>query len=122
MINKLKQWWASRHQPDAVEVALMNDAVNAEQAMIGLARAFVLDQQRRADETRRAARFKRWMVGVVVVVKSWRPGSSRSGEKARKKVVPERRGEGVGAPGAVRSFGPSGLRMTVCREGVRTIS
>lgn len=67
MINKLKQWWASRHQPDAVEVALMNDAVNAEQAMIGLARAFVLDQQRRADETRRAARFKRWMVGVVVV-------------------------------------------------------
>ena len=67
MINKLKQWWASRHQPDAVEVALMNDAVNAEQAMVGLARAFVLDQQRRADETRRAARFKRWMVGVVVV-------------------------------------------------------
>lgn len=67
MINKLKQWWASRHQPDAVEVALMNDAVNAEQAMIGLARAFVLDHQRRADETRRAARFKRWMVGVVVV-------------------------------------------------------
>ncbi len=67
MFKTISQWRANRRQPDPIEVALMADAANSEQAMIGLARAFVLDHQRRAEEVRRAARFKRWMVGLVVV-------------------------------------------------------
>jgi len=67
MLKHIRSWWNNRHQPNPVEAALMEPAQNAEQAMIGLARAFVLDQQRREAEARRAARFKRWMVGVVVV-------------------------------------------------------
>lgn len=40
---------------------------NAEQGMVLLAKAFVIDQQRREAEAHRAARFKRWMVGLVIV-------------------------------------------------------
>lgn len=67
MFQRIRHWWAGRHQPDPVTAALMADATTADQAMIGLARAFVLDQQRREAEVRRGARFKRWMVGLVVV-------------------------------------------------------
>ncbi|MDP3132911.1 MAG: hypothetical protein Q8M78_08225, partial [Burkholderiaceae bacterium] len=67
MFQRIRHWWAGRQQPDPVTAALMADATTADQAMIGLARAFVLDQQRREAEARRAARFKRWMVGLVVV-------------------------------------------------------
>ena len=52
---------------NAVEAILQQPADNAEQAMVLLAKAFVIDQQRREAETRRAARFKRWMVGLLVV-------------------------------------------------------
>lgn len=67
MFQTLARWWAQRHAPDPVEAALMAQADNADQALVGLARAFVLDQQRRAVEVRRAARFRRWMVGLLVV-------------------------------------------------------
>jgi protease IV len=67
MINTLKHWWARRKAPSAIEAALMEPAQDANQAMVGLAKAFVLDYQRREAETRRDTRFKRWMVGVLVV-------------------------------------------------------
>lgn len=67
MIKSLKNWWADRHAPDPVETALTEPAQTAEQAMVGLARAFVLDQQRRQAEAQRAARFRRWMVGTLVL-------------------------------------------------------
>ena len=67
MFKTLARWWANRNAPNPVEAALMAHADNAEQAMVGLARAFVLDQQRREAETRRAARFRRWMMGVLVL-------------------------------------------------------
>lgn len=67
MFKKLARWWTRRHAPDRVEIALMAHAETAEQAMVGLAKAFVLDQQRREAEARRAIRFRRWMVGVLVV-------------------------------------------------------
>ena len=51
----------------ADEVVLHQPVDNAEQGMVLLAKAFVLDQQRREAEARRAARFKRWMVGLVIV-------------------------------------------------------
>ncbi len=57
----------SQPAPHSVEAVLQQPADNAEQAMVLLAKAFVIDQQRRETETRRAARFKRWMVGLVVV-------------------------------------------------------
>lgn len=67
MFKNLSQWWARRHAPNPVEAALMAHADNAEQAMVGLAKAFVLDQQRREAEVRRAARFKRGMVALVAL-------------------------------------------------------
>ncbi len=67
MIKTLKQWWRGRCQPDAVDVALTESVQTAEQAMVGLARAFVLDQRQREAETRRAARFKRGLLGVLVL-------------------------------------------------------
>lgn len=67
MFKPLARWWANRNAPNPVEAALMAHADTAEQAMVGLAKAFVLDQQRREAEARRAARFRRWMVGVLVV-------------------------------------------------------
>ena len=67
MFKRIQQWRASRRQPDPVEAALMGDAQTTDQAMIGLARAFVLDQRQREAEARRAARFKRWMVGLFIV-------------------------------------------------------
>ncbi len=45
----------------------MEPAQNADQAMVGLAKAFVLDHQRREAEQRRAARFRRWLVAAVVL-------------------------------------------------------
>lgn len=45
----------------------MEPVTDANQAMVGLAKAFVLDQQRREAEQRRAAHFRRWLVGAVVV-------------------------------------------------------
>ena len=51
----------------ADEVVLHQPVDNAEQGMVLLAKAFVLDQQRREAEARRAARFKRWMVGLIIV-------------------------------------------------------
>lgn len=53
--------------PNAVEAVLQQPADNAEQAMVLLAKAFVIDQQRREAEQRRAARFRRWLVAVVVL-------------------------------------------------------
>jgi protease-4 len=67
MLKKFARWWARPHTPDPVEIALMAHTETTEQAMVGLAKAFVLDQQRREAEARRAIRFRRWMVGVVVV-------------------------------------------------------
>lgn len=67
MSNFLTRWWASRNAPNPVEAALMAQTETAEQAMVGLAKAFVLDQQRREAEARRAARFRRWVMGVLVV-------------------------------------------------------
>jgi len=67
MIKALKNWWSKGHAPNPVEAALTEPVQTAEQAMVGLARAFVLDQQRREAEARRAARFKRWMVGALVL-------------------------------------------------------
>ncbi len=45
----------------------MEPAHNAEQAMVGLTKAFVLDYQRREAEQRSATRFKRWLVAAVVL-------------------------------------------------------
>lgn len=45
----------------------MERVQDPQQALVGLAKAFVLDQQRREAEVRRAARHRRWMVGLVVV-------------------------------------------------------
>lgn len=67
MIKTLKQWWRGRSQPDSVDVALTEHVQTAEQAMVGLARAFVLDQRQREAEARRAARFKRWLWALLVL-------------------------------------------------------
>ena len=67
MFKSIARWWAARRAPSPMEEALMTPADNADQAMVGLARAFMLDYQRREAETRRAARFKRWMVALVVL-------------------------------------------------------
>jgi protease IV len=67
MFKTVTHWWANRHAPNPVEAALMAHAETADQAMVGLAKAFVLDQQRREAEARRSASFRRWMMGVLVV-------------------------------------------------------
>lgn len=67
MIKTFKQWWRGRSQPDSVDMALTENVQTAEQAMVGLARAFVLDQRQREAEARRAARFKRGLWAVLVL-------------------------------------------------------
>lgn len=68
-LQKLKHWWANRRKStDPVESLLMEPVQDPQQAMHGLAKAFVLDVQRRETELRRAAQFRRsWMVAVLVV-------------------------------------------------------
>jgi protease-4 len=67
MFKRFQHWWSTRHAPNPVEAALMEPVQDVNQALVGLAKAFVLDQHRREAEHRRAARFKRWMVGAVVL-------------------------------------------------------
>lgn len=67
MFKTFSSWWTSRNAPNPVEAALMAHTETAEQAMVGLAKAFVLDQQRREAETRKSASFRRWMMGLFVV-------------------------------------------------------
>lgn len=68
-LEKLKHWWAQRRKStDPVESLLMEPVQDPQQAMVGLAKAFVLDVQRREAELRRAAQFRRWIVAVLVLV------------------------------------------------------
>ena len=69
MIKALQTWWNGRSAqavPPA-EAVLSQSTETAEQALAAMAKAFVLDQQRREAEARRSARFKRWMVALLVV-------------------------------------------------------
>ena len=69
MIKALQTWWSGGGSADAngVETALQQPTENAEQTLALMAKAFVLEQQRREAEARRSARFKRWMVALLVV-------------------------------------------------------
>ena len=69
MIKALQTWWSGGGSAGAngVEAALQQPTENAEQTLALMAKAFVLEQQRREAEARRSARFKRWMVALLVV-------------------------------------------------------
>lgn len=70
MIKALQKWWRGDRGAEAtpsVEGMLQQPTESAEQALAAMAKAFVLDQQRREAEARRSARFRRWMVAVLVV-------------------------------------------------------
>lgn len=67
MFKFLTAWRSRPAQTPSVEAMLNQPTDNAEQTLALLAKTFVLDQQRREAEVRRAARFRRWMVGSLVL-------------------------------------------------------
>jgi len=70
MIKTLRAWWSGPGNAEVaspVEAALRQPTENAEQTLALMAKAFVLEQQRREAEARRSARFKRWVVALLVV-------------------------------------------------------